>query len=92
MEFIIENTKLSGEFNFTAPDVVDNNIFTEVLSKMIRKRAFLAVPSFALRLIFGEGAIAVTGGQFAPPKHLLDSGFEFSFPDLKSALEDITRR
>ncbi len=90
IEFIVENQKLSGEFNFTAPKVVDNRKFTEVLSKMIRKRAFLTVPSFALKLIFGEGSIAVTGGQFAPPKHLLDSGFEFSFPDLKNALEDIT--
>jgi hypothetical protein len=92
VEFIIENPKLSGEFNFTAPEIVDNSKFTQVLSKMLRKRAFFAVPSFALKLIFGEGAIAVTGGQFALPKHLIDSGFQFSFPDLKSALEDITTR
>lgn len=90
VEFLIENPKLSGEFNFTAPNIVDNSKFTEVLSKMLRKRAFFAVPSFALKLIFGEGAIAVTGGQFALPKHLVDSGFQFSFPDLKSALDDIT--
>ena len=92
VEFIIENPKLSGEFNFTAPEIVDNSKFTQVLSKMLRKRAFFAVPSFALKLIFGEGAIAVSGGQFALPKHLLDSGFQFSFHDLKSALEDITTR
>lgn len=90
VEFIIQNPKLSDEFNFTAPNIVDNSKFTQILSRMLRKRAFLAVPSLALKLIFGEGAIAVTGGQYAVPKHLLDTGFEFSFPDLKSALEDIT--
>jgi uncharacterized protein len=90
IEFIVENPAIAGEFNFTAPNVVDNYQFTQVLSKMMRKRAFLTVPSFALKILFGEGAIAVTGGQFAFPKHLVDSGFQFSYPDLKSALDDIT--
>jgi len=90
MEFIIENTKLSGEFNLTAPDVVDNSKFTKVLSKMLGKPALFAVPAFALKLIFGEGSIAVSGGQFALPEHLTSEGFYFCYPDLKSALDDIT--
>lgn len=89
IQFIMENKKLTGEFNFTAPGVVDNSRFTKVLSKLLRKPAFLSVPSLALKIVFGEGAIALTGGQFALPKHLLDEGFHFSFPDLKDALEDI---
>jgi len=90
MEFIIENPKLSGEFNFTAPNIVNNSKFTLVLAKMLGKRAVFAVPTFALKLLFGEGSIALTGGQFALPKHLVDEGFQFSFPDLESALDDIT--
>lgn len=89
VEFIIENTRLSGEFNFTTPNVVNNSQFTKVLANMLGKPAIFTVPSFVLKLIFGEGAIAVTGGQFALPKHLVDEGFQFSFPDLKSALNDI---
>lgn len=90
IEFIIESPKLSGEFNLTAPDVVDNSKFTKVLSKTLGKPALFAVPAFALKLIFGEGSIAVAGGQFALPEHLTEKGFYFSYPDLKSALEDIT--
>jgi uncharacterized protein (TIGR01777 family) len=90
MEFIIENPKLSGEFNLTAPGVIDNNEFTGVLAKRLRKPAFLAVPAFALKILFGEGAIAVTGGQFAFPEHLTKEGFQFSYPDIKSALDDLT--
>jgi len=90
IEFIIEKEKLSGEFNFTAPNIVDNSKFTKVLATMLRKPAFLTVPSFALKLLFGEGSIAVAGGQFALPKHLVDEGFQFSYPDLRSALDDIT--
>jgi hypothetical protein len=90
IEYIIENPRLSGEFNLTAPDVIDNRRFTKVLSKMLGKPTSFPVPAFALKLLFGEGSIAVTGGQFAPPKHLLDEGFQFSYPTLKSALDDIT--
>jgi uncharacterized protein len=90
MEFIIENSKLSGEFNLTAPGVVDNNKFTGVLAKILRKPAFLTVPAFALKILFGEGAIAVTGGQFAFPEHLTAEGFQFSYPDIKLALDDLT--
>ena len=57
---------------------------------MLGKPTSFPVPAFALKLLFGEGSIAVTGGQFAPPKHLLDEGFQFSYPTLKSALDDIT--
>jgi uncharacterized protein len=91
VQFIIENPKVSGEFNFTAPEVVTNEKFTKVLAGILNRPALFAVPAFALKLIFGEGAIAVTGGQFAPPKHLTDEGFQFSFPELKGALTDIVR-
>ena len=89
VQFIIENEQLSGEFNFTAPEVVDNLNFTKVLAKVLHRPAFFAVPSLALKILFGEGSIAVVGGQFAPPKHLLDEGFRFNFPDLQGALRDI---
>jgi uncharacterized protein (TIGR01777 family) len=89
VQFIIENQKLSGEFNLTSPNFIDNSTFTKVLAKVLGKPAFFSVPSFTLKIIYGEGAIAVTAGQHAPPKHLIDEGYHFSFPDLKEALEDI---
>lgn len=89
-DFIIENPNVSGIFNFTAPNVVDNKRFTKLLARILGKSAVFHVPSFALRLLYGKGASAILGGQFALPKHLIDSGFQFCYPDLKSALEDIT--
>jgi hypothetical protein len=89
MEFIIGNKQVSGEFNFTAPEVVDNQLFTKVLAGVVKRPALFSIPAFALQALFGEGAVAVTGGQFAPPNHLLNEGFEFSFPELEEALRDI---
>jgi len=89
VQFIITDQKATGDFNFTAPGVVDNCKFTAVLASVVRKPALFPVPIFALKLLFGEGSIAVSCGQFAPPKHLIDEGFRFVFPDLESALRDI---
>jgi len=87
--FMISRPELSGAFNFTAPEVSNNGTFTKILAGVLKKPALLTVPSFALKLLFGEGAIAVLGGQFAPPEHLMDEGFQFNFPALEEALKNI---
>ncbi len=89
VQFIIDHPHMSGDFNFTAPGLVDNSQFTRVLAKVLKRPAFFAVPSLALKIVFGEGAIALTGGQFARPEHLLQEGFQFRFPGLEEALRDI---
>jgi uncharacterized protein (TIGR01777 family) len=89
VQFIITDQKATGDFNFTAPEVVDNIKFTKTLAVVVRKPALFPVPVFALKILFGEGSIAVAGGQFAPPMHLLEEGFQFKFPDLEGALRNI---
>jgi uncharacterized protein (TIGR01777 family) len=89
IEFICDNEKMSGVFNFTAPEVVDNAKFTKVLAKVLNRPAIFTVPVFALKLMFGEGVIAVAGGQFALPEHLQQEGFLFSYPCLEDALKEI---
>ena len=89
VQFIIENRRLSGEFNLTAPKIVDNNYFTKALARILRRKAFMPVPALALKIVFGEGAITLTGGQIVIPDNLLREGYHFCFPDLTAALEDI---
>ena len=89
--FIIDK-HLEGTFNLTAPGVTDNYGFTKVLAQILQRPAIVPVPSFALKLAFGEGAVTLTSGQKALPGHLLNEGFKFKFPDLKAALEDILQK
>ncbi len=89
IQFIIENKNLSGEFNFSSPHLIDNRKFTNELAKALKRKAFFNVPAFALKLAFGEGAIAISGGQYVYPKHLLDEGYKFSYPDLTGAFDDM---
>ena len=89
IQFIIENEQVKGEFNLTAPEAVNNKAFTKTLAGLLKRPALFTVPAFALKILFGEGSIAVAGGQFAYPKNLLDSGFQFCYPKLEGALKEI---
>jgi NAD dependent epimerase/dehydratase family enzyme len=46
------------------------------------------VPSFAIRLLFGEmGQSLLLEGAHVLPRRLQESGYQFHFSDLKDALE-----
>jgi hypothetical protein len=54
---------------------------------------WLPVPVFVLRLLFGEKAReTLLAGQIIFSRRLLESGFEFSYPDARSALENLLAR
>jgi hypothetical protein len=47
------------------------------------------VPGFALKILFGEMSQILLEGQRVEPKKLLTTGYEFKYPHLPEALEDI---
>lgn len=87
-EHIIKN-KLTGTFNATAPQPVSNYTFTKALGKVLHRPTIFPLPKFVLQLLFGEGSSVLTGSKEVYPKALLDSGFEFHYPDIKSSLTHI---
>ncbi len=89
VEFLMENGH-HGPFNLTAPNPVRNEEFTRLLCRTIRRPCFFPVPSFFLRLVFGEMAdYLLLEGQKVIPRRLIESGFQFVYPDLKRALESL---
>jgi len=88
--YLIEQKKIFGAVNCTAPNPVTNRELTQTLSEVLGKPTFMpAVPGFVMSLILGEFGSVLLKGQRVVPKKLLDSGFRFSFPDLRSALRDL---
>ena len=88
--YLIEQKKISGAVNCTAPNPVTNRELTHVLGEVLGKPTFMpAVPGFVMSLILGEFGSVLLKGQRVVPKKLLDAGFRFSFPDLRSALKDL---
>jgi uncharacterized protein (TIGR01777 family) len=89
IDFLINNGKLSGVFNVTAPNPVTNAEFTQTLAKTLRRPAFFDMPHFVVKMLFGEmGEVLLASGQRVVPKNLLDAGFNFRFEKLEKALRD----
>jgi uncharacterized protein len=92
LRFLVDADDASGPFNLTAPTPVDNAAFTRVLASVLHRPAIFPVPALALELLYGPMAKgAALASQRALPRKLLASGFEFSLPSLRTALERILR-
>jgi uncharacterized protein len=89
IEFIIQDPENKGVFNFVAPGLINNRQFTVALGKAVKRPAFLFVPSFALRLLYGEASVTLTRGQKVVPMRLEKAAYDFKFKEINGALEDL---
>ena len=85
------DSALSGPVNFCAPEPISNAELSRIIGGLLGRPALLKAPGFALKTLFGEGAEPLLGGQFAVPSALERVGFEFKYPDVRSALMAILR-
>ncbi len=82
---------LAGPVNLVAPESVRNVDFTREFASVLKRPAFIPAPEFMLNLLLGDFAQeGLMASLRVVPQVLLDSGFEFQYPDLRSALEDLT--
>lgn len=86
---LINHPELSGVFNATAPNPVDNQTFTRTLARVLNRPAFFPMPEFVLKLMFGEMSDLLIYGQAVYPTKFEKLGFNFEFDHLKDALSDI---
>ncbi len=91
--YAIENNQLKGAYNAVAPQAATNYEFSKTLSK-IMKRPFWApnVPSFILKIIFGEMSAVVLGSTKASADKIEKEGFKFEFAKLNEALIDLLKK
>lgn len=88
--FLMEKENLQGVFNLTAPNPLTSKEFFRFLGKAMRRPSWLPVPGFVLRVFLGEMAKElILSGQRAMPKRLLESGYEFLYPQAELALREI---
>jgi len=92
VRWAIDNAAVTGPTNLTAPSPVTNREFTAALARVLRRPALAPAPAFALRLMLGEMADAmILNGRRVLPAKAERGGFEFRYPDLESALQQIYR-
>ncbi|MEB3336033.1 MAG: TIGR01777 family oxidoreductase [Leptolyngbyaceae bacterium] len=85
----ITQPDMAGVFNATAPNPVRMKDFCQTLGEVLSRPSWLPVPAFAIEALLGDGAIVVLEGQEVLPKRTLDSGFEYQYPMLKEALQQV---
>ena len=89
IRFLIENEDARGAYNLTAPNPATNAEVGKAIAKTLGRPYYLPAPEFAFNLAFGEVGALVTKGQRVVPERLLEHGFEFQFPEVELALQDI---
>jgi hypothetical protein len=93
IELALGSESLRGPINAVAPNAVTNAEFTKTLGSVLRRPALCPVPTFALRLVFGEMAReTLLASARVKPARLLDAGFKFRFPELEPALRHLLHR
>ncbi|MGA2355296.1 MAG: TIGR01777 family oxidoreductase [Terriglobales bacterium] len=93
IQHAMRTESLSGPINLVGPNPVRNTEFTKVLASVLRRPAVFPVPELALRLAFGKQAAEemLLASQRVEPGKLAASGYEFRFPELRAALEDLVQ-
>lgn len=90
IEFLMGRQDLAGPFNLTAPRPVDMRVFCQAMGKVLNRPSWLPIPATLLRLVLGRMAEEMLlSGQNVLPQRLLDAGFQFNFPNVEAALEDV---
>lgn len=87
--FIINNKKISGSINCTSPNPERFRDFLKNISNTIKRPNYIYTPAILLKLLLGESSNLILGSQKVIPEKLLNNGFEFEFPKLDLALNNI---
>lgn len=89
--FALQQVRLYGPVNATAPQPVTNAEFTRALAAVLRRPALLRAPALLLRLLLGEMATVLLDSQRVRPEAALAAGFRFRRPELGPALAHLLR-
>lgn len=87
--YALENENISGVINTVAPECVTMKDFCSELGKVINRPSWAPVPGIALKILLGEMADMLLGGQHAIPEKLTKNGYDFKYKKVSTALTNI---
>jgi uncharacterized protein (TIGR01777 family) len=95
IDFLLERNDLSGTFNITAPNPLPNKDFMKLLRSEMKMPIGIGATKWMLEvgaIFIGTETELVLKSRRVVPKKLLEAGFQFEFPDVKSALHDLIQK
>jgi len=84
--FLLDTEAATGPVNLVAPEKHTNKTFTKSLGKAIRRPTVFPVPSFAIKMLYGEMGSTVTEGSNPDSGKLEQLGYRYHHPRLEDAL------
>ena len=91
MIFALTHPEVEGVVNGTAPNPVRMEQLCNTLGEVLHRPSWLPVPDFALETLLGDSAKLVLEGQQVIPKRTVSYNFNYQYPTVKPALENIVR-
>lgn len=86
VRFLLAREDVDGPVNLVGPAPVTNAELTQALAHLLRRPAVLPVPRVTLRVLLGEFGKEAVSSKRVVPRVLTRAGFQFTHPDLDSAL------
>lgn len=88
----IENTEMEGAYNLVSPQPVMQKDFFRTMGSVMNRPSWLHIPSFVIKAVFGQmGNETLLASQRVLPDKILESGFSFKYPDLRSSLKNLVK-
>jgi uncharacterized protein len=87
--FALNNDTLRGPVNVTSPSPLLMNDFGKTIGSVLHRPHWMPVPSLVMKIVLGQKSALVLEGQHVLPQVLQQEGFEFKYPTLRLALEDL---
>ncbi len=89
IEFCIVDETIVGAVNATSPNPVIMKQMGKAIAKAWHRPHFLPVPSFMLKLMFGEMSLLVLEGQRVLPAVLNKHSYVFQYKEVEAALRQL---
>lgn len=87
---LLENYNLHGTFNGCAPDIKTNKEMSKTIAQVLNKPFIPApAPALVLKTIMGEMSTMLLMSNNCSADKILSTGFQFNYPTLVEALEQI---
>ncbi len=91
IEFLMLEDTIEQIFNVIAPEKSSQAQFARTAAQILQRKSLLPLPACSLKMMLGEQSQLVLNGQYVQPKALQEAGFQFHYPTLKEAMDNILK-
>jgi uncharacterized protein len=87
---LMHTVSASGAFNIVAPEPLSQKQLVKKIAKRLTRPAWFSIPALPLQWVLGQMAEELLlNGSKVEPTRLKESGYEFTYPDIEMALDDL---